>query len=231
MNDILVITAANKKFKNMCDVLVRSLVDLRQKYHVYDLGDLGYGEPFDGDVFEEEGRKIPSKPFMIKDALNKVNKDEYVVWMDAVTILWQNLHGIQGNYDIGVTVRGVKFFEDQPINAGVMFFKKTSATLKFVDKWIERMTKVDGTKQGRSDQREMNRFLRGKLPTNWTNEIVTIHDTQFKLFDCKIYNNWRFKKPQLHAKITHYKSSYRYHWPKRTIARGPKQEPRFTDLV
>ena len=233
MNDILVITAANKKLKNMCDVLVRSLVDLRQKYHVYDLGELGYGEPFVGEVYEDAGRKIPSKPFMVKDALSKVNAGEYVVWMDADTILWQSLHGIQdrGSYDIGVTVRGVKFFNDQPINAGVMFFRKTESTLKFVDIWCQRMNKIDGTKQGRSDQREMNYFLRGNLPTNWTNEIVTIQNTRFKLFDCKIYNNWRFKKPQLHAKITHYKSSYRHNWPKRTIDRGPKQEPRFTDLV
>ena len=133
MNDILVITAANKKFKNMCDVLVRSLVDLRQKYHVYDLGELGYGEPFVGEVYEDAGRKIPSKPFMVKDALSKVNAGEYVVWMDADTILWQSLHGIQdrGSYDIGVTVRGVKFFNDQPINAGVMFFR---SVLSFITK-------------------------------------------------------------------------------------------------
>jgi len=231
MNDILVITAANKKFKHMCDVLVRSLVELRHKHHIFDLGELGYGEPFDGKVCEEEGRKIPSKPLMIKKALGMIKPGEYVVWMDADTILWATLHGIQDNYDIGVTVRGTKFFGDQPINAGVMFFRKTEATMKFVDKWIQHMEPLPDSKQGKSDQREMNNFLRGNLPWDWNLKIINVEDTRFKLFPCTIYNNWRFKKPQLHAKITHYKSSRRSHWPNRTIARGPKQAPRFTDLT
>ena len=220
MSNVLIITASDIKFKPMCDMLVRSIKQLRyHQYHVFDLGGLGYGEKFSGKFQDKEGAKIPCKPEMIKRALERVNDNDFVVWMDADTILWDNLNSIKDNYDIGVTIRGPKFFKDQPCNAGVCMFRKTPKTLQFIDTWISM------TEQGHSDQREMNRFLRGNMPSDWENKIIEIEGAQFKLFPCKIYNNWGFKKPQLHAKITHYKSSRRLHWPKRVIGKPDNGKP------
>ena len=214
MSKIITITAADEKFKELCTVCAESAKYLGYETLVYDLGNLGFGIPFKARFADDVGGKIPSKPNIILDALSKVNDGDYVVWLDADTIMWETIDEIKGNFDIGVTVRVGKQMEtDNPINAGVCFFKKTSATLNFIDLWISKC------EQGTSDQRELNKLLKGVHHTHAdNNEIISINGLLVKVFSVKIYNSWAFKKPQSEfAKITHYKSKYRRFWPTRTI--------------
>lgn len=214
MANILVITAADKNFEEMVKVCADSSINLGYKTQVYDLGGLGYGKPFQAKISTQVGAKIPSKPSIIKDAISQVNIGDYVVWLDADTIMWDHL-AIEGFYDIGVTVRKPKTAEnDLPINAGVVFVKKTNQALKFLNEWIKLC------ETGKSDQVELNKL--SNVKSSDIDSTVIRNETRIKVFPCDLYNNFYFKKSQLHAKIIHYKSKHRYWWPKRTIKKIPK---------
>jgi len=216
MSKITVITAANEKFKDMAEMCMRASEDLGYDTVVYDLGGLGFGKPFNGRVFDKTSAKIPSKPNIIFDALQNVDEDDFVVWLDADALLWKPIDEIMGDYDIGVTVRNPKEQEhDLPINAGVVFIKKTPSAIKFMKKWIAQCEKAT------SDQTALNKLLLVKSA-----DIDTVLDRQgakVRCFACDSYNNFYFKKPQLRAKIIHYKSKHRQYWPRRTIAKIPKR--------
>ena len=55
---------------------------------MFDLGGLGYGEKFSQVQWIKQVLRF--QPEMIKRALEKVNDNDYVVWLDADTILWDN---------------------------------------------------------------------------------------------------------------------------------------------
>src|SRR6056300_24193 len=213
---ITVITAADSNFKEFVEKCADSSRQLNYKTFVYDLGGLNYGIPFEGRVSPKIGAKIPSKPSIILDALGRVNKGDIVAWVDADTILWERFDEIElGNYDIGVTVRRPKQAEsDLPINAGVVFVRKTRNAEEFVKKWIALCD------TGVSDQVELNKL--SQVTSNDLNTTVQKENTKIHVFECDIYNNFYFKKTQLHAKITHYKSKHRFRWPERTIKKIPK---------
>ena len=213
---ITVITAADSNFKEFVEKCADSSKQLNYKTLIYDLGGLGYGIPFKARVSPKVGAKIPSKPSIIQDALGKVEKGDIVAWLDADTILWERFDEIAyGNYDIGVTVRQPKQTENGlPINAGVVFVRKTRNAKQFVKQWIELC------ETGVSDQVELNKLA--QVSSNDANSTVQRGNIKIKAFECNIYNNFYFKKTQLHAKIIHYKSKHRYRWPERTIKKIPK---------
>jgi cytidyltransferase-like protein len=233
MSKIVVVTAANKKFKYLCQMCIDSIKDTGYEVLVYDLGELGFGKSFKGRVSDVANAKIPGKPEIIQDALEQVEFNDYVVWMDADTILWDTLEDIRGDWDIGVTARTQKSREfSMPINAGVVMVKKTPWALEFVEQWVEQC------KNGISDQQELNclcKILSTDVGTDFVN-----NGKVFRVFSCAEYNNFYFKKSQQRAKITHYKSSARGWWPRRALRKIPKgtglngisnsTEPRFKPM-
>ena len=148
--------------------------------------------------------------------IGRVEKGDIVAWLDADTILWERFDEIAyGNYDIGVTVRQPKQTEnDLPINAGVVFVRKTRNAEEFVKQWIELC------ETGVSDQVELNKLA--QVSSNDANSTVQRGKTKIQAFECNVYNNFYFKKTQLHAKIIHYKSKHRFRWPERTVKKIPK---------
>ena len=228
---IKVITAADKNFKDMVDVAYRSAKTLGYETTVYDLGGLGHGTPFQGKVSDSIGAKIPCKPAMILDALTKANDNDTIVWIDADAIMWSRIDEIlDDDWDFGVTMRKPKSNErDDPINAGIVFVKKTPASIAFMNTWINNVS------TGISDQKELNKLF--ALNNVDYLRKRKLHNMTVKIFPCTIYNNFYFKQPQKNAKITHYKSKLRYMWPKRTVTKVPKSysleerlsvaEPRF----
>ena len=121
---------------------------------------------------DKAGAKIP-KPEMIKRALEKVNDNDYVVWLDADTILWDNPKWYQRQlrHRRNNSRRKVK----DPSVMQVYVCLRKHPNLQFVDP-------IEMTKKGKSDQREMNRVPRGLSPKDWINKIIDIDGVQFKLF-------------------------------------------------
>ena len=217
MSKIVIVTAADNKFKDLAEMCIKSAENVGYQVITYDLGNLGFGIPFIARISDNIGAKIPSKPEIIKDALTHIDQNDIVVWADADTIIWDTIDEIlKIKFDIGVTVRNPKEKEnDLPINAGVVFVKKTKKSLEFIDEWINLCS------VGSSDQQELNKLC--LVSTKDLNSIVTNkNDVSIYVFPCDIYNNFYFKKSQLHAKITHYKTKHRHWWPNRTVKKIPK---------
>jgi len=206
-NKIITVVAGDKVFAPYVEKAAESCRKVGYEPVIYDLGGLGFGKPFKGRVSPQVGAKIPSKPGMIMDALMDIEFGDYVAWIDADAIVLDRFDEIMQDYDIGVTVRQPKQKENSlPINAGIVFVRKTNQAIKFVEEWIALC------ETGVSDQQELNKLC--QVTTKDTNTTVTRNNTNIKVFECRIYNNFYFaKKTVPHAKIKHYKSKLRHLWP------------------
>lgn len=204
---ITIVIAGDANFKKYVDKAVAYSKKVGYDPAVYDLGGLGYGIPFEARVSPKVGAKIPSKPGIIMETLKTVNEGDYVVWIDADALIEKRIDEIMFDYDIGVTVRQPKQIENSlPINAGIVFVKKTTAAIKFVEQWIKLC------ETGVSDQQELNKLC--NITTVDTDTTVVRDNVKIHVFPCKIYNNFYFaKKKTPHAKIKHYKSKLRHLWP------------------
>jgi hypothetical protein len=207
-NKIHTLYAGDSNFKKYVDKAVEYSMNVGYEPIIYDLGGLGIGKCFDAKVSSQIGAKIPSKPNIIKDALLDVDDNDVVVWIDADALILDRIDEILNvDFDIGVTVRQPKAKENSlPINAGIVFVRKTKQALKFVDNWIKLC------ETGISDQQELNKLC--QVTTKDMDTSVVRDNTLIHVFQCRIYNNSYFKKKSpSHAKILHYKSKLRHWFP------------------
>jgi hypothetical protein len=198
---MIILIAADWRFKTSAVYLKESAERFGYKVETYDLGNLGYGLPYDtrNDNFINNGyycvaneiigwkSKGWHKPNIILECLKTAK--ETVVYMDADTVLLSPIDEITGSYDIGVTVR--RSNEGQArigsINAGVVFFNPGSIDL--VRAW------VDLTVGYSNDQKALN-------------ELYQRHKYRFKTFPTDIYNYYYFDEGLGKAKILHFKGDY-----------------------
>lgn len=204
---IKIVIAGDKNFEAYVRKGKETTEALGYEVLVYDLGGLGYGKSFQGRVSDAVNAKIPCKPHIILDALGSINDNEYLVWLDADAIIIDNIDEIQDNYDIGVTVRQPKAVENMlPINAGIVFIRKTQAAIEFVKKWIE-LSDIDI-----SDQPPLNKL--SSVVCADIGSTVIRENTKIKVYPCAVYNNFYFaKKDKPGIKIKHYKSKLRHLYP------------------
>jgi len=204
---ITIVIAGDKNFERYVKKGTELSQTLGYKVLVYDLGGLGFGKTFTGRVSDEINAKIPCKPHIILDALNDINENDFLIWLDADALIFDRVDEIEGDYDIGVTVRQPKAIENSmPINAGIVFIKKTSAAKKFIKEW---MILSD---QGKSDQPPLNKLA--SVVSADVNKTLIRNNVKIKVFPCAIYNNFYFaKKDKPGIKIKHYKSKLRHLYP------------------
>lgn len=198
---MIVLIAADWRFKTSADYLKESAERFGYKVQAYDLGNLGFGKPYDtcNDNFVHYGyycmanesigwkSKGWHKPNIILDCLKTAK--ETVVYMDADTVLLSPIDEITGSYDIGVTVRRTN--EGQArigrINAGVIFFNHGAIDL--VEAWANLTVRYS------NDQKALN-------------ELHQLHEYRFKTFPTDIYNYYYFSEGLGEAKILHFKNDH-----------------------
>jgi nucleotide-diphospho-sugar transferase len=198
--------AANHRLKTVAQRCVRSLDDLDYRRTVFDLGGLGFGEsfPVEDPTFQAEGyypthftkwhSRAMHKPRLILNFLPKVK--DFLVYLDADTFVRRPIGEIEGDYDVGVTVR--RLYEQRQavlgrVNAGVVFLNRTAAAFKFVERWVAE------TEKAGNDQVALNKLVdRGGL--------------RIRLFPTDIYNWYYFPDvPTPDAKILHFKTANAQH--------------------
>jgi len=207
MNKIYTVVAGDKNFEKYVSKCVEYSMRVGYDTKIYDLGGLGIGKPYKARVSTKIGAKIPSKPGIILDAMNEIADGDYIAWIDADALIEKRFDEVMEDYDIGVTVRQPKQKENSmPINAGIVFVRKTSQAIKFLNDWIMLC------ESGVSDQQELNKLC--QVTTKDLNTLVIRNSTKIRVFPCTIYNNVYFgKKKTPNAKIKHYKSKLRHLWP------------------
>jgi hypothetical protein len=196
-----IVVASDKNLKDFVNPCINSIKDNGYDPMIYDLGGLGIGKAFNGSTSQQALHKFPKKPFVIKDALERLPKNQWLAWIDIDCIMKAPIDdAISLDYDVGVT------FRKNHLNSGVTFWQHTSNSLNFLDLWGETALKVDG------DQNALNKICNITLGSS-INQIYKIKETKVKIFDAKIYNNFFFIKNQDDAKILHYKSKHRNRFP------------------
>jgi len=209
-----ILTCGNKKFKKMVKMSIERIEHFGYEPIIYDLGDLNIGKDYrvDPTDFERTNEgKTPLantfKPGMIKDCIENVKDNDLVVYLDADALLLDKIDELDtDDYDIAVTVRSeseVKRFMNHEfmglINSGVVVFRKTEATMKFIDVWVEE------TKNCLTDQVSLNSLVREYVDLNKLNQVVEKNGVRIKLLTTMKYNNYYSDFSM--AKIRHYKGN------------------------
>lgn len=204
---ITFVIAGDKNFSHYVNTGLQHIKKLGYPVLVYDLGGLGHGISFEGRYGSGIGAKIPCKPHIVKDALTKIEENSFLVWFDADALIFDRIDEIQEDYDVGVTVRLPKALENSnPINAGIIFFKNTEQTKKFVNNW------ADLADNDISDQPPLNRLA--QVVCADLGKTVERNGVRIKVYPSEIYNNVYFgKKDRPGIKIKHYKSKLRHLYP------------------
>lgn len=207
MNSITILIAGDNNFSHFVKHAVEHAKQQNYNTLIYDLGDLGYGTKFEGKVSDITHQRIPSKPDLILDGVSKIKEGDFLVWLDADTLLVDNINSIIDDYDIGVTVRKKKSkkIQESFINAGVLFVRKSKRSINFIEDWKRKTAELKG------DQYALNMLC--DLPNNNLAETTKVNNAVIKKFPCTIYNNFYFKEDQGQAKILHYKSDVRSYYP------------------
>lgn len=212
MSNIVVVLAGDKNFKPYVEQGKRKTEALGYPVDVYDLGGLGFGTPFVGRVSDAPNAKIPCKPRIILEALKKVDDHDYIVWLDADALIQQKIDEIKEDYDVAVTVRAPKSVEHSlPINAGIVFVRKTPAAIKFVEQWMEL------AEQGVSDQPPLNNLC--AVNSKDRDSTVIRNGAKIKVYKCEVYNNFYKQGKMINGvnpssvKIVHYKTKLRHLYP------------------
>jgi len=219
----------NFSFKSVIQATVTKAIRCGYTPMVYDLGNLGIGEPYyiNNKSFKTKGyfrllndrgyrSKSPFKPALVKHCMNKYN--DLIVYIDGDAQLCDNIDEVHGNdYDIGVTLRNALEMDNEwyrehfeivkYLNAGVVFLNPTKAAHKFVDNWQKITEKVG------NDQMALNDLA---CPNHYPeiNSIHTIHGVRVKYFPCEKYNYYYFNDKFVpDIKIMHFKGPFRHYYP------------------
>lgn len=219
----------NFSFKNVIQETMKKAHKCGYTPDVYDLGELGIGEPFQVadesfrnkgyyEVEIQKGYKSRSlfKPELVRHCLQKHN--DIVAYLDGDAQLMSSIDEVATNdYDVGVTLRKASELESEwhrehfeiarYANAGVIFFNPTPAAFRFVDAWETR------TKEVGNDQKALNQLV---CPEHYPGaySVISINDVRIKYFPCEQYNYYYFEEGlERDIKIMHFKGMYRQYFP------------------
>lgn len=196
-----IVVASDNNLLKFVGPCINSIKQVGYDPMVYDLGGLGFGKPFESKTSDKALHKFPKKPFVIKDALQRIPEGEWLAWIDIDCIMQAPIDdAISDDYDVGVT------FRKNHLNSGVNFWKHNKASLNFLDVWCKESIAVGG------DQNGLNRIC--QITTGQSvNQTFKIEGARVKVFDSRVYNNFFFKKDQSKARVLHYKSKFRNRFP------------------
>jgi len=242
---------ANFTFSSVINKTVKKAQEFGYVAEVYDLGTLGFGRPFSVEdesfskhgFYEKEvvkGYKSKSlfKPKMVKSCLEE-HKD-LTVYLDGDALLCGDLSAIDtDDYDIGVTLRHTSELEGEwhqehfeiakYVNAGVIFFRPTSGTEGFLDRW-DKLTDELG-----NDQMALNKLT---CPDYYPEigSVLDIDGVRVKYFAGTEYNYYYFKEHSTSGvKIMHFKGDvrhlYPFNWKTRMYCRLVRLVSRFLKVI
>ncbi|MDH3972746.1 MAG: putative nucleotide-diphospho-sugar transferase [Deltaproteobacteria bacterium] len=219
----------NFSFRGVIGETVEKAESLGYKPVVYDLGNLGRGEPFSvhDESFAEKGyyerdvqgsykSKSLFKPEMVKYCMKQY--DDLVVYLDGDAQLLDNIDEVKSDdYDIGVTLRDASELENEwhqehfeivkYVNAGVIFFNNTKGTKDFLDLWTKATDDVG------NDQKALNKLT---CPDDYPEpySVHVVNGFRIKFFPCKAYNYYYFEEGWFpNVKILHFKGPVRHFYP------------------
>lgn len=202
---LTIVSGANYEYRDFYWRLKADCYKFGYDFIGYDYGGLNNGIPFEIKVhnpkdFSKYVGKIPDKPLMLLDALDKAK--ESLVYMDADVRILKPFDEVGiGDYDIGLTVHDPKFHdgyngdividERYPfitcyLNSGVIFLKDTKATRKFLKLWYAEMENTTAN----SDQEALTNLMRKHIgEDNWDKEWHFIDEIKIKFFPASKYNH------------------------------------------
>jgi hypothetical protein len=216
-----IITAGTKAFSAIIKAQANICRDFGYEHIAYDLGDLGFGVPFEVDPNDLKpqyfGNSLPAATFKPKLLIANLYPGETVCWLDGDCIPQEPFEppddlrapGGLGKWDAAVTLRplaeigqcGIRAMDF--LNAGVVWIRRR----RFLDLWLAKSIAFSSDQDGLnlvvSDNHSkeawaglMNRFM------------ISPYGFLISVLDCSVWNNWHLP-PAPGTKIIHFKTGIR----------------------
>lgn len=213
---ITIISGANAEYSKFYQKIKEDALRFGYNFQGYDYGGLKDGIPISVELhnpkdFSKYVGKIPDKPFVVLDALER--HKTWIIYLDADVRIRDSFNEIIGDYDIGITAHDPKFHQGTPIdtrynfitgylNAGVIFFNNTEGTRKFIVEWIKKIK----ASTANSDQEGLTSLLKEYIPEmDWDKEYHNVAGAKIRLFPAAKYNYIsRYGYDPAEAKLIHY---------------------------
>lgn len=213
---ITIVSGANHEYREFYFKLKEDAFKLGYEFLGYDYGGLNDGVAFDLELHNPKDctkyvGKIPDKPKMLLNALERVNG--FVAYMDCDVRIKQKIDEVIGDYDIGITAHDPKLHSGKGIddrynfitcylNAGVIFLNNTEGTKRFINEWIKKIKESTAN----SDQEGLTNLLRSYIPEDgWGKPYHKVAGAKVKLLPASKYNFIaRYGYDEPNPKIVHY---------------------------
>ncbi len=210
-------------FKEMIGVSVQQAERLGYSATVFDLGNLGIGEPFlvDDPTFRARGYYRTVSPAFKSKALHKpqvvrtaLARHEWLLYLDGDAVLARSLDDLPRDFDLAVTLRlpyelegdfGPRLREIAgTINAGVIFFRSSPRMEAFVDRWNGLAHQLG------SDQWALNELV-GPPGLEAVGTVEIRQGLRVRYLSSRQYNFYHFlqENPSADTRIFHFKSGVR----------------------
>ena len=187
-----IITASNKAHEKFVKDLLKSADEVGYEVEVYDLDEIGINKDDLTGVF----KSCSFKPNLILDKLKG-----FTVWIDDDCIFQDRIDEVEGDYDIGVTMRRKEENNADKhsnysgwLNAGVIFINDTEASRRFIKLWIDHIPETET----KTDQEALSDLVR-----------KGVDGVRIKEFTTDEYNFFYFPEDHTKAKILHIKTDIR----------------------
>lgn len=201
------VTAADKKMQDYAKYLESSSQKFGLEHVFYDMGELGFGKSFRGEVSDQPFKTIPAKPRVILDAANNLVDGDYIMWLDADTVVKRDVSVIKGNYDLGVCLRKRKStnIKESWLNAGVIVLRVSKKIKNFLEEWSDLSMRLG------SDQFALNQILFPDERHSYVGNALD--DLSVRGFRCEDLNNFYNDSSSKTAYVLHYKMDIRASHP------------------
>lgn len=212
---MIVVTASNGDgYRKIIEAQALKCQQFGYRHVIYDLGGLGFGEPFAVEIEDLRpsfnGDSLPPAKFkaaLVWKQMRDAADGEIVCWLDADCIPRKPFVPDGHDWDIAVTLRpaaevglcGIPALDY--LNSGVVWFRKTERGAALCDLWdkFSRMMKTD--------QGALNHLVGpGWLKDDWINTVGTVRNRALVL-DAMEWNCWH--PPFTDARIAHFKRGIR----------------------
>ena len=222
---MIVVTAGTGEYRDIITEQRRRCARWGYEHRVYDLGGLGFGEPFQvraGDLKPTiGGDTLPPATFkadLVGMAMREAKENEIVCWLDGDCLPLTEFEPHMPRESVGVTLRpkpeigGSKNPALDYLNSGVVWIRINFEGREFLRDWLV------ASKEMRTDQGALNQCIGLRMDS--TPEAAAVWEAAMNtsvplrtggnalILDCSQWNSWHLP-PKPDTRILHFKRGIR----------------------
>jgi hypothetical protein len=213
---MLVVSAGTEEYRSIIQAQALKCSEYGYGHAIYDLGNLGLGEPMtvpESDLKPSFKQSLPPATFKASLLMKNINRDDVICWLDGDCLPIRSFEP-EGEWDAAVTLRSMpEIGQSRYLNSATAFLNAGVVWIRnqcdgFLSRWLAESIRR------RTDQGALNDIVgHGFTADQWKRSMgKTITSTdgfRVKILDAAEWNCWHFP-PSVGARILHFKRDRRH---------------------